>query len=405
MVYWNKVFVNMVEIWVKKEQPHFYQEWRMLIEKDIDDTGFDALSCDRVPGVPLKSFFIAKKKGDRGQLWFKGMLAIDRAGEHETAFHTHSLVPWIPFVEYPRKSFSDCMFESVKLLADKGKTIDFFWSGGLDSNACLLAFNELGLHKQLHVIMGGVLESPELFEKVVKGRMDYSWDETATASVVFGFAKPDEHVLSSCAEFDPMFGGMHAAVGPVIDGGGTGAVEQTWNTKRRYYISKETWRNMDNFSGDWVNIDNFMPICTQEPLEKWLCNHVIDKNIVYWNIASDGWDYEDWWSKGVAPNAPGQEHYRKCKMPLRDFLYMLTKDEYISYQQPKQASMLKLDLSESRRIIAITNDGDCVTKDNFHNFDWTKYIVNMSDAIALQPRLVQQPKLYQKGITSAINDA
>ena len=142
------------------------------------------------------------------------------------------------------------MFESVKLLADKGKTIDFFWSGGLDSTACLLAFNELGLHKQLHVIMGGAPESPELFEKVVKGRMDYSWDETATASVVFGLAKPDEHVLSSCAEFDPMFGGMHAAVGPVIDGGGTGAVEQTWNTKRRYYISKETWRNMDNFSGE-----------------------------------------------------------------------------------------------------------------------------------------------------------
>ena len=91
-------------------------------------------------------------------------------------------------------------------------------------------------------------------------------------------------------------------------------------------------------------------------------------------------------------------------MPLRDFLYMLTKDEYISYQQPKQASMLKLVFDE-RRIIAITNDGDCVTRDNFHNFDWTKYIVNMSDAIALQPRLIQQPKLYQKGITSVTNDS
>ena len=387
----------MVGRWVKKEHPHFYQEWSKLIERDIARKPFSAT--------------LREGENPTRELMSKGAkiaLTLDRAGEHESLFHTHNLVPWIPLVEYPRKSFSDCMFESVKLLADKGKTIDFFWSGGLDSTACLLAFNELGLHKQLHVLIAGALESPELFEKVVKGRMDYSWDETATASVVFGFAKPDKHVLSSCAEFDPMFGGMHATLGPDLfpmHGGGIGPVEQTWNTKRRYYLSKNSWRNMDNFSGDWVNIDNYMPICMQEPLEKWLCNHVIDENIIYWDITSDDWDYEDWWSKGVAPNAPGQEHYRKCKMPLRDFLYMLTKDEYISYQQPKQASMLKLDLSESRRIIAITNDGDCVTKDNFHNFDWTKYIVNMSDAVAPQLRMVQQPKLYQKGITSAINNA
>ena len=399
LVYWNRVFVDMVGSWVKKEHPHFYKEWSVLIEKDITRKPSPAILHEgrNQPASAL---------GGKDRALFKhpsnkSYLAVDRAGEHETAFHTHSLVPWIPFVEYPRKSFSDCMFESVKLLADRGKTIDFFWSGGLDSNACLLAFNELGLHKQLHVIMGGVPESPELFEKVVKGRMDYSWDETSTARVVFGLAKPDEHVLSSCAEFDSLFGHNYGFDADET----TAAAEQAWNIKRRYYNGKNSWRNIDNFSGDWVNIDNYMPISMQEPLEKWLCNHVIDENIIYWDITSADWDDEDWWKKGIAPNAPGQEHYRKCKMPLRDFLYMLTKDEYISYRQPKQASMLKLDLSESRRIIAITNDGDCVTIDNFHNFDWTKYIVNMSDAIALQPRLVQQPKLYQKGITSVTNDS
>ena len=63
------------------------------------------------------------------------------------------------------------MFESVStFIANSGKTIDFFWSGGLDSNvAMLIAFNELGLEKQLHVIMGGKLESPDLFEKIVRG--------------------------------------------------------------------------------------------------------------------------------------------------------------------------------------------------------------------------------------------
>ena len=83
------------------------------------------------------------------------------------------LINGFHFKEYPKQSFADCMFESAQSIANSGKTIDFFWSGGLDSNAMLLAFNELGLEKQLHVIIGGSLETPELFEKIIKGRIDY----------------------------------------------------------------------------------------------------------------------------------------------------------------------------------------------------------------------------------------
>jgi hypothetical protein len=269
------------------------------------------------------------------------------------------------------------MFESAQLIADKGKTIDFFWSGGLDSTAALLTFNELGLHKQLHVIMGGILESPEIFEEVVKGRMEYTWDETSTAEIFYGIAKPDEHVLCSCSEFDIMFGGKANFSGRGVKVKNP----DSWEIKRRYYTARHAWRNVLNFSGDWIDIDNYMPFVMQPPLEKWLCNHVIDENMVYYDITDESWASEKWFLTGFSPKAPGQEHYKKCKMAIRDFLYMITKDEYLSYHKPKVASMLRLagprpGSGVKKRILAITNEGEVVTHDTFYNFDWPSCIVN-----------------------------
>ena len=263
------------------------------------------------------------------------------------------------------------MFETAQLIADEGKTIDFFWSGGLDSNAALLAFNELGLEKQLRILMGGRMESPDLFEKIVKGRMEYVWDETSTQAVVYGMARPDVNVLCSLGECDPMFGCKSNFAGR-----GIGVTDQfeCWETKRRYYSSHNTWRYVTNFSGDWVDLDNYMPFVMQPPIEKWLCNHVVAGDMIYYDLTHDGWG--DWYKTGEAPNAPSQEYYKKCKMMIRDFIYEIIGDRYLAYEQPKVASGLRLNTESSLRVLAITGDGQIVTHENFDEFDWAEYIVD-----------------------------
>jgi hypothetical protein len=228
--------------------------------------------------------------------------------------------------------------------------------------------------------MGGVPESPEIFEELVKGRMDYTWEQTSSAEVFYGIAKLDEHILCTCSEFDIMFGGKgnFAATGTVVKN------PDSWEVKRRYYTARHGWGMSLNFSGDWVDINNYMPFGMQPPLEKWLCNFVLDDKMLYHDVSDETWEdgTGSWRTTGDAPISAGQEWYKQVKMPLRDFLYKITKDEYLSYHKPKLASMLRLSgrisgkVPIKKRILAITNDGKVVDADNFNNFDWPSYIVN-----------------------------
>ena len=347
LIFWSGNFSKRITEWIRDKHPLFLQEWQHVIEQEKEYT--------------IRS---GHKPFNHGSL-------IDRAGKDYFTFHSKVCIDWVPFQEYPKTEFSDCMFETAQLIANKGKTIDFFWSGGLDSTAALLAFNELGLEKQLRVLMGGRMESPELFEKIVKGRIDYVWDETSTQSVVYGLAQPDAHVLCSLGECDPMFGCKSNFAGRGIE-----VTDQfdCWETKRRYYSSHNTWRYATNFGGDWVDPDNYMPFVMQPPIEKWLCNHVIAGDMVYYDLTHEGWG--DWYATGEAHDAPSQKYYKKCKMMIRDFVYEITGDKKMSYDHPKVASGLRLDTKKPLRVLAITGDGQIVTHKNFDEFDWSTYIVD-----------------------------
>ena len=65
--------------------------------------------------------------------------------------------------------------KKAKEVCSLGRPVDVLWSGGLDSNAMLIAFNELGLHKQLRIIIGGSPETPELFHKTYRRSFKWSW--------------------------------------------------------------------------------------------------------------------------------------------------------------------------------------------------------------------------------------
>ena len=378
IVYWTREFQDNITNWLETNHPLFMQEWNyyLLLEKEILwNAGHNPYNYDYLTGL------------------------IDRTGKDKFLFNTGLGIKWVPYQEYPKTNFADCMFEAAQNIADTGKTIDFFWSGGLDSTASLLAFNELGLEKQLHVIMGGKLESPDLFEKIVKGRMDYTWDETSSKSVLFSIAQPDKHVLCTSAEADLMFGdkGTLSARGNSLENS-----FDCWKNKRRYYSSNRSWRYISNFNGDWLDTDNYMPFYMQKSIEKWTCNHNISGDMVYFDITDESWGEPLLWHKGVGynPDAIGQEHYKKCKMSIRDFIYDITKDKSLSYQKGKNVSAFRLsseeiqdwislqdptwesspsskELGKPLNVLAITGEGNVINRNNFNDYDWSSYIANL----------------------------
>ena len=56
--------------------------------------------------------------------------------------------------------------------------------------------------------------------------------------------------------------------------------------KRRYYSSHNTWGWTTNYSGDWVDVNNYIRHM-YESIEKWLCNHVIAGDMVYYILEGD----------------------------------------------------------------------------------------------------------------------
>lgn len=340
-------------------------EFIKLIDQNIQKSGLiNKLTWEKIQKIERQVIF---KSGHKP---FGHSVVIDRTKKHNFSFKTKNILGWVPFQEYPSKTFTDCMFETATKIANKGKTIDLFWSGGLDSNAVLLAFNELGLQKQLHVIIGGEIESPELFKKIIKDRIDYTWVESGILEQVTAKADPSKHILCSLAESDPMFGCKSTLAGKGIV---PESLFDCWETKRRYFSAHNTWRWVLNFKGKKIDLDNYMPFIMQEQIEKWLCNHVLEKNMVYYDLTHEGWG--DWNAGKSSPDAPSQEYYKKCKMPLRDFTFEITKDKELAYEKVKVLSGARLKKRHhSFKVIAITGAGDVITKNNFLEYDWKSFL-------------------------------
>ena len=372
LLFWTPEFNVLVKDWLKSHAPDILDEFNysILLEKEI------LYECG-------KNSYLSHPTGVQ-----------DRKGEH--GLYNVSALKWIPYEEQPKQSFAECMFESAQSIADKGKTIDFFWSGGLDSTAMLIAFNELGLEKQLHVIMGGEPEEPELFEKIIKGRMRYTLDETATMAI-YGIAKPDENVWTSGVEADILLGATSGggARDNKFRGNPLAATPRIgtvlWKYIRRYNISNRLYRMVANFDSDWVDINNHSSFYTHESIEKWVINHMIAGDMVHWDIGHEGWGDRHTWQRNAGYNdlAPSQKRYLKCKMPLRDFIYDITKDKSLSYQKVKNLSEMRLKweiVSDGEkpikknklpfRNIAFTGDGNVITRENFNDYDWLSYIAN-----------------------------
>jgi hypothetical protein len=64
-------------------------------------------------------------------------------------------------------------------------------------------------------------------------------------------------------------------------------------------------------------------------------------------------------------------------MPLRDFIYDITKDEKLSYEMSKNLSTVRLSIDKPFNVLAITGEGNIINKNNFNDYDWSPYITNL----------------------------
>ena len=374
LVWWTGDFNSLIKDWVINNRPDLLDSLNnsILLEKEMwVEIGHNAYRFAVLTGL------------------------MDRKHETQFMYNTKFDHEWIPYEEHPKQSFTDCMFDAAKSVADEGKTIDLFWSGGLDSNAMLIAFNELGLHKQLRVIMGGSPESPELFDKLIKGRIDYVFADPNTQTETYSLAKPDEHVWTTGIEADFMFGGTNL-FSIDID---IKDYMRSWNFKRRYNWSNRLFRMIGNCNLNWVDIRNHKSFFTHPSIEKFVVNYTLSGEMVFYNLADSGWDNSGQpglaqWLRTVGlgdKHSKNQKHYLTCKMPIRDFVYNFTKDKTISYDAPKVISIFRMKFDKSSdpsvthikklmpesRNIAITGEGVVITRDNFSDYDWSEYIPDL----------------------------
>ena len=370
LLFYNDVFSRKIQDFIEEKHPLFLQEW-YDVSYDIED-------------ILQRAGQGTKTGGFSAQNLYSHGCVIDRAGEDKFLYNAKTLNDWVPCQKYPEKDFSDCMFETAQDMIDQGKTIDLCWSGGFDSNSVLFTFNELGAHKQLRVIASGFMESPDVYEKIIKGRIDFVWDEEGTKEKMYSLTKPDEHVMCGTSECDAMWGGKSPFGGKGVlpknanpdSWDGDASWHDSWEVKRRY-CNNNSWRYVANFQGDWMNPNHFKPFFMSKSIERWLCNYALSGDMIYHDLTHTG--YGDWYDTGVAPDAPSQKHYKKDKMGMRDHVYKLTGDRYLSYEIPKVCSGVRIrkEKMDPFRVMAVIEDGTVITEENFNDFDWTQYIAHL----------------------------
>ena len=73
----------------------------------------------------------------------------------------------------------------------------------------------------------------------------------------------------------------------------------------------------------------------------------------------------------------GQELYKKCKMPLRDFIYEMTGNKEIAYNNIKLAGNARAlggTFSPKPRVLAVIENGDIIHTDNIKDYNLFNFL-------------------------------
>lgn len=358
LVFWNRHF-----------REHITKKMFRYFDVPKGTSMRDILRGGDYPQIKILFRKLAKSRLDMAKAGFISGTPFHRKTNEQYVFNTstHTLnMPWVEYQHYPEwdmDDVTDAMMASAQILADTGKTIDLFWSGGLDSTGALIALNEI-CPKQLRVIIGGYTEYPEYYDKVVK-HLDHVIDDTGN---LMSIAKPDKHVYCPCGQGDELFGAPGRGDREMVEKY-TDTREKilvNWELTREYKWATGGLRFIQEFSGDKMDMENHLQLYTQKPLEKWAINqHKTGlESELFTGIPPKGDHWED-------------EHYHKWKIPLRKFLYKFTKDEEFSFKKKKimsldraQTNLQKYKHEKEYRVWAVLEDGTIITKDNIDQYDW-----------------------------------
>ena len=312
------------------------------------------------------------------QIGFDNGQVLNRRTNEQFTFNTSiKHMPWLEYKHYPEvENFdvTDALIASAEILASTGKTIDFFWSGGIDSTAALIALNEV-CPKQLHVIIGHSTEYQDYYDKVVK-HLDHTIN---TEQNVFKEASPDKHILCPCGQADEIFGSAGFGKSSLDYEDTPEKIYKTWELKREYKWSSGTLRFLLEWEGDKIDMSNHMPIYVQPPLEKWVVNEHM-KGLGEASIFGEMDENNPESFRCCLYMKP--VYYLKYKMPLRDHIYRFTKDKEYAYKKGKGISLVRGQVLNNRlegekeheyRVWGILDDGTILTKDNIHKYDWRDF--------------------------------
>jgi hypothetical protein len=280
-------------------------------------------------------------------------------------------------------SLKDILLQRASDIAARGKLIEIFYSGGIDSTATLLAFNEVCKPDQMKIWMAGeqvIPNNQKLFDKVIK-HLNYEH----TLDLV-GCADPSKNIFTTGNEADRLFGadgytllmanakrgGRGYVVGGKDEVPTTDAPENwQWNQDRWWGITKHTyltqsWRLLINIKCEKMDLDNYQPL-------------FFDKKVLQFAINLHIEGKHKWYNSGRLADA---DRYREGKIWIRDFIYDLSGDKEYAYGSGKTLSYpedlsasLKLPLHPEFCVLAIMDDGTVVTRDNLLDFMKKEYIL------------------------------
>ena len=304
------------------------------------------------------------KKVNRPPSWFLN----DKLGEKEFLFNMsqkhYSKVDYEYTNDLP--SFSDLMFRRAMELRDMDKQIDLFYSGGIDSVAILYALTEVCPKDQLRIIMGdesSVNIYPKAYKDIV-GHLSYEFAE----GNIFGMAEIDTNLFVTGCEADRLFGSTGYPHSRNVNDAKYMHSENDydynhdnwWNITRFTRIT-QSFRYLQNIDIEKFPIENYQPFFLCPQLEKYAINKNIDRKVVW---------YAD------ARTAP--EDFLKCKMELRNFIARWDKNYAYSMVKTNMSfsvqNELESPLPDNFNVLAITEDGTIVNRDNIMTYLDTKYL-------------------------------
>ena len=233
---------------------------------------------------------------------------VDRLGEINFGIRTTNIDPLPPKEEQNVGELHDLLLISAKKLCSMGKTIDVFWSGGLDSTATLLCLLQYGDEYQIHVKMseGSIEEYPWFYKEYVT-KLPHEINRKMNIRSMI--SKNDITVFAN--EADTLYS--------------CGAINETddWDfyEKIRFGWTWRRYRNYEGYCHDVVDIGNCQSLFIDYDVQRWFITKHLRGELMRERLDQ------------------GTPNYLQGKMELRDLISYYTGDKEYAYNKDKVISL------------------------------------------------------------------